>query len=92
MLPPRRALKRISNRLAKKGLTFLRIEQNDPQLITMRIVMETKREKLGRCFVYPREWLLKKASPRVIADSVIADYISGYGHAPLGSAGVHPHG
>lgn len=79
-MSPRRQ-KRMANRLAKKGLTFLRVEQNDPQLITMRIIMETKRQRLGRAFVVSRDWL-RRAPPRRVADGIIADYIKGYGQCP----------
>lgn len=82
MLPPRRSVKRIKNRLAKKGLTLLRFEQGDRQLVTIRVILETKRDRLGRAFTYPCEWL-RQASPRSIADSVLADYLRGYGHAPI---------
>lgn len=80
-MPPRPVLKRLKNRLAKKGLTFIRIEQADRDLITLRLVLETKREGLGRAFTYPRIWLMK-APGRVIADCVLADYVKGYGYAP----------
>lgn len=84
-MPRRRALKRIKNRLAKRGLTFIRFEQGDSQLVTMRIILEARRSRdlpsLGRAFTYPMHWL-KSAPPRMIADSVISDYIKGYGHCP----------
>lgn len=81
-MPGRRAAKRVKNRLAKKGLTFLRFEQGDRALVTMRVILETRRAPvLGRAFTYPHAWLLA-ASPRLIADSVLADYAKGYGHVP----------
>lgn len=80
-MPGRRAAKRVKNRLAKKGLTLLRFEQQGCDLITIRLIMQTKREGLGRAFAYPRCWLAS-APGRTIADSVIADYVKGYGYAP----------
>jgi len=85
MLPHRRAAKRIKNRLAKRGLTFLRFEQGDRNLDTMRVILETRRSRdlpsLGRAFSLSTIWL-KTAPPRVIADRVISDYVRGYGHCP----------
>ena len=70
----RRAQKRIKNRLAKHGFEFLRWEQNDPQLITMRAIVETKcPQRFAKAVVYPRNWL-KHAGPRVIADSILCEF------------------
>src|SRR5215471_18268010 len=80
-VPIRRRLKRIANRLAKKGLRLIRIEQNDRHLITMRVIMETKRTRLGRAFVYPRKFLAQSPG-RVIADAILTDYLRGYGSCP----------
>lgn len=81
MIPARRATKRIANRLSKNGLTFIRYEHGDNHLVTMRVVLETKRDHIGRVFTYPMQWL-KTAPPRVIADAVLWDYAKGYGHRP----------
>ena len=81
LMAPRRS-KRLKNRLAKKGITFLRLEQNDPQLVTMRVVTETRcPQRFGRAFVFPREWL-KCAGGRVIADSILAEFARGHGAHP----------
>jgi hypothetical protein len=70
----RRAQKRIENRLAKHGFEFLRWEQNDPQLITMRAIVETKcPQRFAKAVVYPLNWL-KNAGPRVIADSILCEF------------------
>ena len=72
-MPPRRA-KHLKNRLAKKGIDFLRFEQNDPQLITMRVITETRcPQRFGKSCVFPRDWL-RGAGPRVLADSILAEY------------------
>lgn len=83
MYPPRRAAKRIKNRLAKQGLEFLRFEQasRDHNLDLIRVILQTKRDRLGRAFTYNRAQFLK-LSPRAIADGVISDYVKGYGAHP----------
>ncbi len=81
-MPKRRTLKRLKNRLAKKGLVFERVEQADRDLVTYRLIMQTKREGIGRAFAYPIAWL-KTAPGRVIADVVLSDYVRRYGMAPL---------
>lgn len=78
-MPHRRAAKRIKNRLAKKGLAFLRFEQSPgDRNLTLACVILQNRDGLGRAFTYPRDWV-RKAPPRVIADGVISDYLEGYG-------------
>ena len=70
----RRRAKRVKNRLAKHGVAFLRWEQNDPQLVTMRAITETRcNQRFAKACVFPREWL-KRAGGRVIADSILAEY------------------
>ena len=81
-VPTGRKHKRIANRLAKHGLRYLRMEQADRDLISMRVILETRRPPvLGRAFAYPRVWL-NNVSPRVIADAVLADFVRGYGYTP----------
>jgi len=80
MLPRRCVLKRLKNRLAKYGLAFDRLEQADPHLSNLKLIMTT-REGFGRAFSYDRRWLLTSPG-RVIADTVLEDYERFYGMAP----------
>lgn len=82
MIPTPRRRKRIANRLAKHGLELIRLEQADRELVSLRLILVTKRDQLGRAFAFPRQWLLQ-SGPRVIADAVLAQYRRGYGHHPL---------
>lgn len=85
-MPCRRTLKRVKNRLAKRGLTFLRVEHGDRDCITYRLILQTKdAPHLGRAFAYPINWL-RTAPGRAIADSILADYVKGYGYAPRHTA------
>ena len=86
LIPPRRRTKRIANRLAKNGLAFARWEQGDPQLVTLRAIVETKcPQRFGRAFVYPRAWLCDM-SPRVIADAILSDFARGHSRRQVASA------
>ena len=70
----RRATKRIRNRLAKKGFTFLRWEQADPHLVCMRAIVETRcKQRSARSFAFPTEWL-KTCGARAVADSILFDF------------------
>lgn len=67
-----RKRRRIANRLAKKGVTFLRWEQNDPHLVTMRAIVETRcQQRFAKACVFPRDWL-GHVGGRVIADAILA--------------------
>ena len=70
----RRAQKRIKNRLAKHGVSFLRWEQNDPQLITMRAIVETRcQQRFAKACVFPMAWL-SKVGARMVADSILSEF------------------
>ena len=85
LVPTGRRAKRVKNRLAKRGLTFIRFELGAPQLVTTRVILEARSVRtlptVGRCFTYPHRWV-RDTSPRALADAVLSDYVKRYGGLP----------
>lgn len=84
-MPSPRRIKRIKNRLAKKRLDFIRFEQDDSQLLKIRVIFEARGNKtlphVGRCFAFPRQFV-NEVGPRVVADAILCEYRRAY---PMGA-------